>query len=72
MENPLNSSTNSLNQHRFFISVEPQSKVGRYRETVEETGYVARVLEESPARVTPIANDTVRTVKKAMVLYTSG
>ncbi len=42
----------------------------RYREIVEETGYVARVLEESAARVAPIANDTVRTVKKAMGLYT--
>jgi tryptophanyl-tRNA synthetase len=41
----------------------------RYREIAEETGYVARVLEESAARVAPIANDTVRKVKKAMGLY---
>ena len=44
----------------------------RYREIVKETGYIARVLEESAARVAPIANNTVRTVKKAMGLYTSG
>jgi tryptophanyl-tRNA synthetase len=42
----------------------------RYRGIIDETGYVARVLEEGAARVIPIANDTVRTVKKAMGLYT--
>ena len=42
----------------------------RYREIMAEAGYVARVLEEGAERVIPIANDTVKTVKKAMGLYT--
>jgi tryptophanyl-tRNA synthetase len=42
----------------------------RYREILAETGYVARVLEDGAERVIPIANDTVRKVKKAMGLYT--
>ena len=42
----------------------------RYREIAQETGYVARVLEEGAERIAPIANDTVQKVKKAMGLYT--
>jgi len=42
----------------------------RYKEIVAETGYVARVLEEGAQRITPIANQTVETVKRAMGLYT--
>jgi tryptophanyl-tRNA synthetase len=42
----------------------------RYREIIEEAGYVARVLEEGAERIAPIANDTVSKVKRAMGLYT--
>ncbi|MGH9594963.1 MAG: tryptophan--tRNA ligase, partial [Bryobacteraceae bacterium] len=42
----------------------------RYREIAAEPGYIARVLEEGAARVTPIANNTVEKVKRAMGLYT--
>jgi tryptophanyl-tRNA synthetase len=42
----------------------------RYREITSEKGYVARVLDESAARVRPIARETVEKVKKAMGLYT--
>jgi tryptophanyl-tRNA synthetase len=42
----------------------------RYKEIAAETGYVARVLEEGAQRITPIANETVATVKRAMGLYT--
>ncbi len=48
--------------------LEPIQK--RYREIMDETGYVARVLEESARRIAPIANDTIYKVKKAMGLYT--
>ncbi len=41
----------------------------RYRDIMDETGYVARVLAEGAERITPIANDTVGKVKKAMGLY---
>ena len=51
-----------------IAALEPIQK--RYREIMAETGYVARVLEEGAERVTPIANDTVNKVKKAMGLYT--
>ena len=49
-------------------ALEPIQK--RYREIMEETGYVARVLEEGARRIAPIADDTVAKVKKAMGLYT--
>jgi tryptophanyl-tRNA synthetase len=49
-------------------ALEPIQK--RYREISGEPGYVARVLDEGAARIAPIANDTVRKVKKAMGLYT--
>jgi tryptophanyl-tRNA synthetase len=49
-------------------ALEPIQK--RYREIIDERGYVARVLEEGAGRITPIANDTVEKVKKAMGLYT--
>jgi tryptophanyl-tRNA synthetase len=48
--------------------LEPIQK--RYREIMDETGYVARVLDEGAKRIIPIANDTVSKVKKAMGLYT--
>jgi tryptophanyl-tRNA synthetase len=43
----------------------------RYREIAGEPGYVDRVLREGAGRVTPIANDTVETVKRRMGLYTA-
>jgi tryptophanyl-tRNA synthetase len=43
----------------------------RYSEIMAETGYVARVLDESARRITPIAAETVERVKKAMGLYTA-
>jgi len=42
----------------------------RYREITSEKGYLASVLKEGAERVAPIANDTVRTVKQRMGLYT--
>jgi len=51
-----------------IAALEPIQK--RHREIVDETGYVARVLEEGAQRVAPIAHDTVYKVKKAMGLYT--
>ena len=49
-------------------ALEPIQK--RYQEIVAETGYIARVLADGAEKVTPIANDTVHTVKRAMGLYT--
>jgi tryptophanyl-tRNA synthetase len=49
-------------------ALEPIQK--RYRDIMDETGHVARVLEEGAQRIAPIANDTVGKVKKAMGLYT--
>jgi tryptophanyl-tRNA synthetase len=49
--------------------LEPLQK--RYREIVSEPGYVARVLAEGAARVAPIANATVETVKRRMGLYSA-
>lgn len=43
----------------------------RYREITADPGYLDRVLHESAARVSPIANDTVEKTKKAMGLYTA-
>jgi tryptophanyl-tRNA synthetase len=51
-----------------IAALEPIQK--RYRQIMEETGYVARVLEEGARRITPIAADTVEKVKRAMGLYT--
>jgi tryptophanyl-tRNA synthetase len=42
----------------------------RYRQIVDEPGYVAKVLQEGATRINPIANATVEKVKKAMGLYT--
>src|SRR5580704_6368580 len=42
----------------------------RYRDIMDETGYVARVLDEGAQRIIPIANATVERVKRAMGLYT--
>lgn len=44
----------------------------RYREITSDPGYLDSVLREGAARVTPIAEDTVRTVKRAMGLYVAG
>jgi tryptophanyl-tRNA synthetase len=41
----------------------------RYKEITADPGYVASVLREGAERVTPIANDTVAKVKKAMGLW---
>jgi tryptophanyl-tRNA synthetase len=43
----------------------------RYREIMAEPGFVAKVLADGAERVTPIAQDTVDKVKRAMGLYTS-
>jgi tryptophanyl-tRNA synthetase len=43
----------------------------RYREIMAEPGFVAKVLANGAERVTPIAEDTVDKVKKAMGLYTA-
>ena len=51
-----------------IAALEPIQK--RYRDIVAETGYIARVLEDGAEKVRPIANDTVRKVKRAMGLYT--
>ena len=50
-------------------ALEPIQK--RYREITAEAGYIARVLADGAERVTPIADDTIRKVKKAMGLYTT-
>jgi tryptophanyl-tRNA synthetase len=42
----------------------------RYRDIMDETGYVARVLDEGAQRIIPIANATIERVKRAMGLYT--
>jgi tryptophanyl-tRNA synthetase len=43
----------------------------RYREIMEERGYLARVLADGAERITPIAKETIEKVKKAMGLYTA-
>ncbi|HSR07573.1 MAG TPA: tryptophan--tRNA ligase [Bryobacteraceae bacterium] len=43
----------------------------RYRQIMAEPGFVANVLADGAERVTPIAEDTVNKVKKAMGLYTA-
>jgi tryptophanyl-tRNA synthetase len=43
----------------------------RYREITADPGYLEGVLGESAARVSVIADDTVRKTKKAMGLYTA-
>jgi tryptophanyl-tRNA synthetase len=50
------------------VALEPIQK--RYREIMDETGYVARVLDDGARRIIPIANETVEKVKRAMGLYT--
>jgi tryptophanyl-tRNA synthetase len=42
----------------------------RYRDITGDPAYLASVLRDGAARVSPIAGDTVRTVKKHMGLYT--
>jgi tryptophanyl-tRNA synthetase len=51
-----------------IAALDPVQK--RYREITGEPGHVARVLDEGARRITPIAEATVRTVKRAMGLYT--
>ena len=50
-------------------ALEPIQK--RYHEIMAEPGFVAQVLANGAERVTPIAQDTVNKVKKAMGLYTA-
>jgi tryptophanyl-tRNA synthetase len=50
-------------------ALEPIQK--RYQEIMAEPGFVAQVLANGAERVTPIAQDTVNKVKKAMGLYTA-
>jgi tryptophanyl-tRNA synthetase len=50
-------------------ALEPIQK--RYQEILSEPGFVAQVLANGAERVTPIAQDTVNKVKKAMGLYTA-
>src|SRR5579863_4960868 len=51
-----------------IAALEPIQK--RYQEIMTEPGFIARVLADGAERVTPIAEDTVNKVKKAMGLYT--
>lgn len=44
----------------------------RYREITSDPGYLDSILHEGAERVMPIAEDTVRTVKRAMGLYVAG
>ena len=48
--------------------LEPVQK--RYQEITSDPDYVPRVLREGAARVTPIANETVRVAKQAMGVFT--
>lgn len=41
----------------------------RYNEIAADPGYLKQVLRESAARVSPVANDTVNTVKRRMGIY---
>jgi tryptophanyl-tRNA synthetase len=49
-------------------AIEPMQQ--RYREITAEPGYIASVLEEGAAKVSPFAKDTVTKVKQAMGLFT--
>lgn len=49
-------------------SLDPMQQ--RYREIAADPGYIAKVLEEGAARVTPLARATVEKAKAAMGLYT--
>ena len=42
----------------------------RFREVIDEPGYVSGILKEGTERVSPIANSTVELVKERMGLYT--
>ena len=44
----------------------------RYRAITADPGYIDTVLRDAAARVSPIANSTVETVKRRMGLYTAG
>ncbi|MGH9806928.1 MAG: tryptophan--tRNA ligase, partial [Terriglobia bacterium] len=50
-------------------AIEPMQQ--RYREITADPGYIARVLDEGAARVSPLAKDTVNKVKRAMGLFTA-
>ena len=52
-----------------IAALEPIQK--RYQEIMAEPGFVARVLANGSERVMPIAEDTVKKVKRAMGLYTA-
>jgi tryptophanyl-tRNA synthetase len=47
--------------------LEPFQK--RYRDMIAEPGYIAGILREGAARVSPIADSTVELVKRRMGLY---
>jgi tryptophanyl-tRNA synthetase len=49
-------------------AIEPMQQ--KYREITADPGYVARVLDEGAAKVSPLAKDTVNKVKRAMGLFT--
>jgi tryptophanyl-tRNA synthetase len=51
-----------------IAALEPMQQ--RYREMSADPGYIAQVLEEGAARVTPLARATVERAKAAMGLYT--
>lgn len=51
-----------------IAGLEPIQK--RYQEVTADPGYIEGVLRDGAARVSPIANDTVEKVKRAMGLYT--
>jgi tryptophanyl-tRNA synthetase len=50
-----------------LAALEPIQK--RYGEITADPGYIAEVLQKGAERVTPIADDTVEKVKRAMGLY---
>jgi tryptophanyl-tRNA synthetase len=49
-------------------AVEPMQQ--RYREITADPGYIAKVLDDGAAKVSPFAKDTVYKVKRAMGLFT--
>jgi tryptophanyl-tRNA synthetase len=49
-------------------AIEPMQQ--RYREITADPDYVARVLDDGAAKVSPFAKDTVNKVKRAMGLFT--
>ena len=50
-------------------AIEPMQQ--RYREITADPGYIAKVLDDGAAKVSPLAKDTVNKVKRAMGLFTA-